>query len=93
MSFDESNEIRGSVPRQRGFGEVGIRGYKILRVAIQIGEIAASAAGDQNLFAGTLAALQNGHTAPAFAGFDGAEESRGSRAKHYSIKFVDHCMG
>ena len=93
MFFDQSNEIRGRVPGERGFCEMRVRGDEILRLAMEIREIAASAAGNQDFFASTIGALKNRYAAPAFAGLDRAEESRGARAKYHGVKFVDRCMG
>jgi|GEM_PF-6908905 len=89
MFFDQSNEIRGRVPGERGFCEMRVRGDEILRLAMEIREIAASAAGNQDFFASTIGALKHRNAAPAFAGLDRAEESRGARAKNHGVKFVD----
>ena len=93
MFFDQSDEIRGRVPGQRGFCEVRVRGDEVLRLAIGIREIAAPAAGYQDFFAGAIGSLKNRNAAPAFAGLNRAEESRGARAKNHGVKFVDRCMG
>ena len=59
MLLDQRDEVRGRVPGQRRFREVRICGKEILRLAIKVGEITAASAGDQNLLAGTIRALQN----------------------------------
>ena len=41
---------------------------------MQIGKVAAPAAGNQYLFADALGALQHGHAPPALAGLDGAHQ-------------------
>src|SRR6266851_4604566 len=48
---------------------------KVLRAAMQVGEIAASAAGDQYLLADALGPFQDRHTASATTGFHRAHES------------------
>src|SRR6266436_2353905 len=93
MFFDQSDEIRGRVPGQRGFGKVRVRGDEVFRLAMEIREIASSAAGNQDFFAGTIGALQNRNVASAFAGLDRAEKSRGARTKNHGVKFVDRCKG
>ncbi len=67
--FHQGNEVSGRVAGQRRFGKVRVGGEKIFRTAMNIGEVAASAAGDQYLFADALRALQHGHAPSAFAGF------------------------
>jgi hypothetical protein len=56
---------------------------------MNVGEIAAPAAGNQDFLSDSLATLQNGHAASALPGLDRAEESRGPGAKNQNIKFVD----
>ena len=48
MLLDECKEIRRRVARQRRLREVGIRREEILGLAVEVGEIAAAAAGDEN---------------------------------------------
>jgi hypothetical protein len=55
---------------------------------MDVGEITAAAAGNENLLAGTIGVLNYGDAAPAFAGLHRAEESRGPGAKNQGIKFV-----
>ena len=89
MLLDQGDEVRGRVAGQRGFREVRICGKEILRLAIQISEITAASAGDQNLLAGTIGALKNRDAPPAFAGFDRAHKSRGSCSQNDRVEFVD----
>ena len=55
--FDECNEVGGCVARQRGLAEVGIRGYEVARVRVEIGEVAAAAARNSNLLADSVRML------------------------------------
>ena len=89
MLFDQRDEIRGRVPRQRGFREVFVRGNEIFRLAMNVGEITASPAGDQNFLADAIGMLEHGDAPPAFAGLDRAEESSGAAAKNHSVKFAN----
>ena len=57
---------------------------------MEIGEIAAAAAGDEDLFAGPRGALEDGDAAAAFSGFDGAQQAGGSRAENQCIVLVVH---
>ena len=72
MFFDERDEVIGRVSGQRRFCEVWICGNEIFGRAINVGEVAASAAGDEDFFADALGVFQNGDAASALAGFDGA---------------------
>jgi hypothetical protein len=47
---DQRHEIGGGVAGERRFGEVRVGGDKIFRPAIEVGEIAAPAAGDEDFF-------------------------------------------
>jgi len=53
-------------------------GKKILRLAINVGEIASAAAGNQDLLAGAFRPLQYGYTPSAFSRFRGAKQSSGA---------------
>ena len=55
--LDERNEVGGCVARQRGLAEVGIRGYEVVGVRVEIGEVAAAAAGNRNLLADSVRML------------------------------------
>src|SRR5579862_424563 len=82
MLFDQSNEVSGRIPCQRGFYEVWIRGYEMFRLAIDIGEITSATARNENLFAGTLGVLDHGDAASPFAGLHRAHEPGGPGAKN-----------
>jgi len=47
--FDQFQESIGAVTSKGRFGEVGIPGDEVVRAGVKIGEIAAAAAGDENL--------------------------------------------
>jgi hypothetical protein len=81
MLLDERDKIRGSVARQGGFGEMGIRGGEIFRRGVKVGEIATSAAGDKNLFADAVGVFDDCDAAATFACFKGAEEACGAGAE------------
>ena len=57
---------------------------------MQVGEVAASAAGDQDLFADALSALQHGHAASALAGFNGTHQPGGAGAENDYIELKLH---
>jgi hypothetical protein len=57
---------------------------------VEISEIAAAPAGDENFLADAIGALQHGNAPPAFACLDGAEEPRGASAENQTVKLVNH---
>ena len=63
MFFDEPHEIRRSIAGERRLGEMWIGGKKILRAGVQVGEIAAAAAGDQDFLADSIRAFEHQNTA------------------------------
>lgn len=61
---------------------------EILRAAVDICEIAAAAAGDEDFLADAIGTLKDSDTASALAGFGCAEKSCGAGAEDESVKFV-----
>jgi hypothetical protein len=89
MFFNEGDEIRGGVAGQGGFRKVFVRGDEVFRPAMEIREIAAASAGDQDFLTDFICAFDHGDAASAFAGLDGAKQSGGSGAKDQSVKFMN----
>jgi len=88
--FTQREEVGSLVPRQDGFREWGVWGLEMFRPAMEVGEIAAASAGDENLFADPVGSFQDRDAASAFARLDRAHEPGGSGAQNYHIEFVDH---
>ncbi len=86
--FDKGEEVGGRVAGERGLGEVGILGEEIFRAAVDVGEVAAASAGDEDLLAGARGALKNGYAAAAAAGFDGAHESGGACSEDKGVEVI-----
>ena len=86
MLFDECDEIRGCVAGQRRLGKMRIGGDEILGLAVQIGEIAAPAAGDEDLLANAIGVLQHGDPAATLAGFDGTHQSGCAAAENNYVE-------
>lgn len=59
---------------------------------MDIGEITASAAGDQDLFPYSIGVIEHQHTPATFSGLDGAHEARGSAAQHDCVVGVFHAV-
>ena len=72
MFFHERDEILGRVSSERGFREVWICGDEIFRRAVNVCEVTASSAGDEDFFANALGVIEKCDAASALAGFDGA---------------------
>ena len=88
MFFHERDEVVGRVSGERGFCEMRIRGDEIFRRAMNVGEVAASSAGDEDFFADAVGALKDRDAAAALASFGGTEESCGAGAEDKDVRFV-----
>ena len=75
MLFDQRDEIGGRVAGQRRLGEMRIGGEEILGLAVEVGEIAAAAAGDENFLAQPVGVFEDRDAASALARFDGAHQA------------------
>src|SRR5258708_26385251 len=65
-------------------------GDKVFRLAMQVGEVAAAAAGNQDLFADARGTFEHGDAASALARFDGAYEPSRTAAENDDVKVVGH---
>ena len=90
--FDQRDEIGGRVAGQGGLGEVKIRGKKVFRLAVKVGEVAASTAGDENFLAQAVRMFEHGDTAAALTGFDGAHQGRRAAAENECIEGMGHWL-
>jgi len=82
MPLDQGQEFSGSEAGQSRFREMRIGRDKICRRAVDVGEIAASAAGDKNFLPQALGALEDRDPPPSLAGLDGAHQSGGAAAEN-----------
>ncbi len=90
MFFDEAHEVGGSVAGERRFGEMRIGGKEILRAAVQVGEIAAAAAGDQDFLADSIGAFEHQNTPAALAGFNGTHQAGRAGSENDDVVFPIH---
>jgi len=67
---------------------VGIRGEEILRLAMNVGEVAASAAGDEDFLADAVGVFEDGDAAATLARFDGAQQAGSAAADYQNVKFL-----
>jgi hypothetical protein len=84
--FNERDEVRRSETGESGFGEVRIGGDEIFGAAMNVGEIAAAASGDENFFADLTGAFEKGDSTTALSGLDGTEEAGGSGTEDDGVK-------
>ena len=78
------------VARQRRLAEMRIRRKEVFWLAMQIGEIAAPAAGDQNFLADAVGVFQHDDAPPVLAGGNGAHQSGRPAAQYYRVIGMDH---
>src|SRR3984957_2047425 len=81
IALDQRDEIAWRVAAQRRGAKPRIVGEKISGRRVQIGKIAAPAAGDANLLSRMPRLLEQQHRAPAPAGNSGAHQARGGGAE------------
>jgi hypothetical protein len=84
--FDEGDEILWRVARERGFCEMGIGGEEIFGSGVEVGEVAAASAGDEDFFAGAIGEFDNGDAAATLSSLEGAEKSGGASAEDEDVE-------
>ena len=85
MTFDQGEKVGRRVAGEGGAAELQVGGEVIVRRGAQVGEIAASAAGDGDLFSDTIVMLQDEHAAAGAGGGHRAEQSRRAPAEDDDI--------
>jgi len=60
----------------------------MLGLGVEIREVAAASAGDENFFADFFGAFEEHNAAATLAGFDGAHQAGGTAAQHDYIEVV-----
>jgi hypothetical protein len=61
---------------------------EIVRAGVQVGEITASAAGDQNLLADPIRAFEQQDTPASLAGFEGTHQAGSARSENDDVVFL-----
>ena len=80
--LDEREEIEGGVAGQGGSGEMEVVADEVFGAGAEVGEVAAAAAGDEDLAAGALAVVEEQDAATAAAGLDGPHQPCRAGAQH-----------
>ena len=86
--FHQGDEIGRRVAGQSGFGEVGIGGEEILRLAMDVGEVAAASAGDEDFLADAVGVFEDSNAAATLGGFEGAEEAGCAAADYQDVELM-----
>ena len=78
MFFDEGEEVRRGVAGQSGFGKMGIGGEEILRLAMNVREVAAASARDEDFLADAVGVFEDGDAAAVLARLNSAHQAGGA---------------
>jgi hypothetical protein len=86
--LDQLDEVARGVERERGFGEVRVLREEAAGLAVDVGEVAAAASGDEDLAAGQATVVEQGYAAAALAGNGGAHEACGSGSEDDGVELA-----
>ena len=87
VRLNQREEVPRSEAGEGGLGKVRVGGEEVFRGGVAISEVAAAAAGDEDLLAGALGALEHEDAAPAAPCLDGAHEAGGAGAEDEDVDF------
>ncbi len=76
--LDERDEVLRGIAREGRTGEVRVFGEIVFGRGVEVGEVGAASAGDEDLGAGTVGVVEDEGAAVAFGGFDGGHEAGGA---------------
>jgi len=88
MTLNQGNEVRRRVAGERRFGKMPIGGEEVVRASVNIGEIAAASAGDEDLPARPIGTLEHGDAPAAAASFDSSHEASSAGAEDDDVEGV-----
>jgi len=84
--FYQGDHVRRGEGGEGGLGEVGVFGEEVLRAGVEVGEVGAAAAGDEDLLADAVGVVEEEDAFAAASGFCGAEEACGSGAEDDDVE-------
>jgi hypothetical protein len=90
MLFKERDEIGRRLASQRRLGKVRVRREEILGPAMDVREIAASAAGNENLLAETVGVFKNGDAASTPTGLDCTHQAGCATSENQCVETIGH---
>ncbi len=85
MPLDQCDEVARCVAGERRAGEVWVGGEKPVGCAVEVGEVAAATAGDEDLFADAIGMIENEDAAATLTRSDGGHQTCCSGAEHQDI--------
>jgi hypothetical protein len=88
--FDEGDEVAGCVAGEGGLGEVRVVAEEVFGAGAEVGEVAAAAAGDEDLAAGLFAVVEQEDAPVVAAGLGGGEEASSAGAEDDGV--VSHLL-
>ena len=88
VRFNESDELFGGVAREGGLGEVRVFGEEVFRAGMEVGEITATSARDEDLFAGAIGVIEQDDASAAAAGLDRAHETCCAGPDDHNLYFL-----
>jgi hypothetical protein len=83
--FHECDEIARCIASEGGARKVGVGGEKSVSAAIEVSEVAAAPAGDEDLFADAIGMIENENAAAMLARSNSGHKARCSSAEHQDI--------
>ena len=86
--FHQLDEILRGVAGEGGAAEMRIFRQVVFRLGVQVGEVAASATGDADLFAEPVIVLDQQRRFPALAGFSRAHHAGGAGTDDDNVEFA-----
>ena len=92
MFRNQREKILRRVTGQRGLAKMWIRGNEVFRSAMNIGKVAAAAAGDENLLSDFVRVVQHGYPFTVLSGLDGAHQACCAGAENKDIENVGHLV-
>jgi hypothetical protein len=84
--FYQGDHVRRGEGGEGGLGEVGVFGEEVLGAGVEVGEVGAAAAGDEDLLADAVGVVEEEDAFAAASGFCGAEEACGSGAEDDDVE-------
>ncbi len=83
--LDEGEEVEGGVAGEGGLGEVRVGGEEVFGAGVEVGEVAAASAGDEDFLAGRGGVFEDEGAAAAAGGVRGAEEAGGAGSEDEDV--------
>lgn len=86
--LDQGDDVCRCEAGERGFGEVRVFGEEIFRAAMDVGEVASAASGDQDLLADAFRMVQQDNAPATPTCFDCAHHAGRACSQNYDINLL-----